>query len=122
MDTQSQRRLAKTVGGLIAGMRAEAGLTQEEVAEKLGIGNEAVSRMERGAVMPTLTRLFEFADLFRCRVDELLMAASGRDADQAAAIALQIEKLHPRDREFIAGVVSQFAEHLRKRPTRQARS
>jgi len=40
-----------------AKQRLESGLTQEQVAEMLGTGNEAVSRMERGPVMPTVARL-----------------------------------------------------------------
>ena len=42
----------KAIGKAIAKCRKTAGLSQEEVAEKLKIGNESVSRMERGIVMP----------------------------------------------------------------------
>jgi DNA-binding XRE family transcriptional regulator len=58
--------LAVSVGKAIAARRQDAGLTQEQVAEQLKIGNEAVSRMERGLVMPTVARLLELADLFNC--------------------------------------------------------
>jgi DNA-binding XRE family transcriptional regulator len=53
--------LALSVGKAIAARRQDAGLTQEQVAEQLKIGNEAVSRMERGLVMPTVARLLELA-------------------------------------------------------------
>jgi transcriptional regulator with XRE-family HTH domain len=33
---------------MIAKHRSERNLTQEEVAERLGIGSEAISRLERG--------------------------------------------------------------------------
>lgn len=81
-----------------------------------GLGAETISRIERGMVPPTLARLFEFAELLGCRVDELLLEASNRNADQAASIAAQLAELSPADRAFVAGVVDQLAEHLRKKP------
>ena len=115
--------MVQAVGTQIAHMRESAGLTQEDVAEQLGIGNQAVSRMERGAVAPTLTRLFEFAEVFRCRVDELLLTASDRETDQAAVIAQQITGLAPADREMVARIVAQLTEHLRpKAPSRVGRN
>lgn len=116
MTEKRQRDLARKVGAAIAQRRDLAGLTQEDVSEMLGIGNQAVSRIERGAVMPTLPRLFEFAEAFGCRIDDLLLPASDRDTDQAAAMGKQIEHLHPRDRELVANVVKQLAEHFPKQP------
>ncbi|MBV7515889.1 helix-turn-helix domain-containing protein, partial [Pseudomonas sp. PDM25] len=52
------------VGRAIAKQRSRRGLTQEEVAERLGVGNEAVSRIERGIVMPNIERLLELAGIF----------------------------------------------------------
>ena len=43
-----QQHLAGRVGRAISKQRIRCGLTQEEVAERLGVGNEAVSRIERG--------------------------------------------------------------------------
>lgn len=62
------KELVRFVGKAIASRRVQAGLTQEEVAEVLGIGNEAVSRMERGTVMPTVGRLVALAEIFGCGV------------------------------------------------------
>ncbi|MBI2749970.1 MAG: helix-turn-helix domain-containing protein [Burkholderiales bacterium] len=116
MTNERQRQLARKMGAAIAHRRDLAGLTQEEVSEMLGIGNQAVSRIERGAVMPTLPRLFEFAEAFKCRIDELLLLSGDRDTDQATAMAQQIEHLHPRDRDLIVNVVRQLTEHFPKQP------
>ena len=115
MDSARQRQIASAVGACIARRRQDAGFTQEEAAARLDIGNEAVSRMERGVVAPTLGRLFEFADLYGCRLDELLLEASDRDTDQAAAMARQIAGLSPADRQLVAGIVDQLTTPLRKR-------
>jgi transcriptional regulator with XRE-family HTH domain len=112
MTNERQQELARKLGAAIAWRRDQAGLTQEELSEMLGIGNQAISRIERGAVMPTLPRLYELAEAFECRIDELLLSTSDRDNDQAAAMAQQIAHLHPRERELVANVVKQLAEHF----------
>jgi transcriptional regulator with XRE-family HTH domain len=54
MSKPEETNLAKIVGLAIARQRMLRGLTQEQVAEQLGIGGEAVSRIERGIVMPNI--------------------------------------------------------------------
>jgi len=105
--------LRKTIGASIARARQSAGLTQEDVAERLGIGPEAVSRLERGVGSITAERLVVLADLFKCRSDQLLLGASARPEDQGAAIAQLMDGLSPDDRRFIVESVERLAEHLR---------
>ena len=94
----------------IAARREMPGPTQDQVSEMLGIGNQAVSRMERGAVMPTMKRLFEFAEVFGCGTDELILAASGREADQGAAIADFIASVPPRRRDALVDVITRLVD------------
>ena len=54
MKKEDSKQLAQTVGKAISRHRKEKGLGQEQLAELLKVGNEAVSRMERGTVMPTI--------------------------------------------------------------------
>jgi DNA-binding XRE family transcriptional regulator len=58
-------RIKRMIGRAIAKHRIASGFTQEEVAERLNIGNEAVSRMERGVVMRLVARLLELAETFK---------------------------------------------------------
>lgn len=115
LDQARQKQISTAVGAGIARIRQQLGLTQEEVAERLNIGNEAISRIERGVNAPTLARLFQFAELFECRVDELLLMASDRDADQAAAIARQIAGLSASDRSLVTSFVDQLTTHLHRK-------
>ncbi|MCZ4063954.1 helix-turn-helix domain-containing protein [Oxalobacter aliiformigenes] len=73
MWKNKEKAIAQAVGKAIAKKRMEKGLTQENVAEKLNIGYEAVSRIERGIVTPNIARLVELAEIFDCEIDELLM-------------------------------------------------
>lgn len=105
--------IRKSIGQAIARARQEASLTQEDVAERLGIGPEAVSRLERGVGSITAERLVVLAEMFGCRSDQLLLGASSRQDDQAAAIAQLLEGLAPADRAFVIESVELLAEHLR---------
>lgn len=45
-------------------LRVEAGYTQLDVAEKLGISQAAYSRLETGEVDITITKLIDLAELY----------------------------------------------------------
>ncbi|KWO50047.1 helix-turn-helix domain-containing protein [Burkholderia territorii] len=113
-DTE-ETRLARRVGKAIARRREENQLTQEEVAERLGIGNEAISRIERGVVMPTVARLVELAQVFQCNVAELLTEASNRPDDQAHHLSQLLTKLSHQDREVLVSIIETLAARLTRR-------
>ncbi|MFT3776748.1 MAG: helix-turn-helix transcriptional regulator [Ottowia sp.] len=112
MDESRQRRIAAALGARIAELRTSQGLTQEQVAEQLDMGNQAISRIERGAVLPPITRLYELGEVLGCRVDEFLLDASDRGTDQAAVITQQLAGLAPADRDMVLGIVSQLTHRL----------
>lgn len=107
-----QKLLAASVGRAIARRRIRSGLTQDEVAERLGIGNEAVSRIERGIVIPNISRLYEFASIFSCEASELLSEASPRSDDQARRISLLLAELSDADRQMVVGLIEVLGERL----------
>ena len=101
MATTDMALLTRTVGRAIARHRQRAGLTQEQVAERLGIGNEAVSRIERGVVMPTVARLVELAGIFGCDVADLLTETSHRSDDQAQYLSRLLAGLAATDPKLV---------------------
>lgn len=54
--------------------RQRAGLTQQELAEKLGVTTGTVSRYERGAGFPKTDILFALGDVLDIRPVDLLRA------------------------------------------------
>ncbi len=108
-------QLALVIGRAIAKHRVASGYTQEQVAEALGIGNEAVSRMERGIVMPTVARLVELAEIFECDASDLLTESSSRTSDQAKHVGQLLAKLNGHDRTMVIEIVERLAGRLAKR-------
>ena len=53
-------------------MRRENGFTQEQLAEKVGVSFQTVSRWETGVVYPDIETLPILAEIFETRVDELI--------------------------------------------------
>lgn len=68
----------KQISEFIASKRRTRGLTQQQVAEKLGISFQAVSKWENGTSYPNTELLLELSQLLGVSVDELL---NGRDFD-----------------------------------------
>ena len=49
--------------------RKKNGLSQEDLADKLGVSRQAISRWELGSTMPDATNLLQIGDLFGVSVD-----------------------------------------------------
>lgn len=60
------------IGKLIAEVRKELGLTQEDIARKLGITSQSVSKWENGINLPDVTLLLDLCEILEINVDELL--------------------------------------------------
>lgn len=62
----------KTLGERIKQQRIKCKMTQELVAEKLGVSRQAVSKWEVGKSEPSTTNLLALAKLFEVAPEELL--------------------------------------------------
>ena len=61
-----------TIGKRIAALRKEKGLTQEELAQHMGVSGQAVSKWENDQTCPDISALPKLARLLGVTVDELL--------------------------------------------------
>lgn len=69
------------IGGFLAQLRKERGLTQEQLGERLGVTNKTVSRWETGAYLPPAEMLIDLSALYGLTINELL--AGQRLTEQA---------------------------------------
>lgn len=62
----------KTIGSFIAALRKSSGLTQKDLADKLGVSDKAVSRWERDDYAPDISLIPVIAEIFGVTSDEIL--------------------------------------------------
>lgn len=84
MDTQ-------TVGNTISALRRSAGMTQLELAKKLGVSDKTVSKWENAQGYPDITLFPSIASLFGVSVDYLMMG-QGKGITVAGNIVADIVK------------------------------
>lgn len=68
------------VGNFIMNKRRELGMTQQQLAEKLNISFQAVSKWETGITFPNIEILYDLAIALDVTVDEIL-AGSQKEAE-----------------------------------------
>ncbi len=61
-----------TIGEKISGLRAAAGLSQEQLAERMSVSRQSVSKWEMGQALPQTDKVVLLCDLFGITADELL--------------------------------------------------
>lgn len=64
--------------------RKKFGLTQEQIAERLGVSRQAVAKWERGDSLPDIDNIIALADLYEVTIDSLVrnMTTIGDTTDE----------------------------------------
>ncbi len=60
------------VGAFLKDLRKEKGITQEQLAEELGVSGRTISRWETGKNMPDISLLVEIAEFFDVSIPEII--------------------------------------------------
>ena len=78
----------------LVGLRKSAGMSQEELAEKLNVSRQAVSRWETGTAMPDAANILQLSKLFHVTTDYLLNEEYESDADLPQVRAVKADGVH----------------------------
>lgn len=70
-------------GNYLATLRKNANMTQQDVADRLGVSNKTISKWESGGGFPDIVILPALAELYGVSADELLAGESLREAPNA---------------------------------------
>ena len=86
----------QTFGSMIATLRKEQGMTQFELAEKMGVTDKAVSKWERDLSFPDVNSIPKLAEIFNVSVDALMQVkadtkeeSEGKKVSEIVNIALK---------------------------------
>lgn len=60
-------------------IRQKNGLTQADLAQKIGVTQSLIAQWERGAVLPNAAKLPELADALHCSIDALFGRETRRE-------------------------------------------
>ncbi len=73
-----------TLGSRIGDFRKRRGITQDSLAEHMGVSSQAVSKWENDLSCPDISLLPQLADYFSISIDELLRGNKGQDVQIVA--------------------------------------
>lgn len=90
--------MERTLGTRISELRRARGLTQEEVAERLGVSSQAVSKWENDLSCPDIMSLPALAGLLGTTVDVLLSGEKTPEVRYVPAERQDVDKLMLRIR------------------------
>lgn len=76
---EEQAAIRKSLGETLREHRTRCQMTQEFVAESLGVSRQAVSKWESGKSDPSTSNLLSLAKLFGVSAEELLSAVDPRE-------------------------------------------
>jgi transcriptional regulator with XRE-family HTH domain len=78
---EAKQKLSKVLGDAAREARQKAGLTQADVAERIGVATEVYGRLERGLLMPSVPTLRRICVALRLPADTLLGLTSDQEQD-----------------------------------------
>lgn len=81
----------ETLGTMIASLRKEHGMTQLELAEKMGVTDKAVSKWERDLSCPDVNTIPTLAEVFGISVDELMQVKTNSAGGQKKDISPMVD-------------------------------
>lgn len=84
-------------GSRLGELRRDRGISQEQLAERIGVSRQAVSNWERGEALPDTANLIKLAELFEVALDEMT-GRRPREAQADHPAPTMAGEVAPRDR------------------------
>ena len=90
-------------GDKLVGLRKKNGLNQEELAEKLGVSRQSVSKWESNNAYPETDKIVQICNLFDCSMDDLI---NDNITD--------IKEIERKDKNNLSTAIDSFLEFITK--------
>ncbi|MBQ3708969.1 MAG: helix-turn-helix transcriptional regulator [Clostridia bacterium] len=98
------------IGQRIKDLRKKADLTQDRLADYLGVSPQAVSKWEVGSASPDLALIASLCRVLGCSADELLGIDLTEDEEGAEELSRELTRLEPDDFERFGEIVTLAAQ------------
>lgn len=96
----------KSLGVRIQQYRKALGLTQEDIADRMGCSLTYISKLENGKASCNLERLFELSNLLKCDAADLLLGINmGSSQYLDPELGQMIAQLNPNDKELLCAMM-----------------
>lgn len=111
--------MKETMGQIIRRLRKERYMTQDELAEQLGVTFQAISKWENDTGMPDISQVIPLATVFNVSTDVLFGIYGRNDAEEVKKIMEQAQSkiTYPVTRECIRQKYEELQKGLAKYPS-----
>ena len=104
----------KKTGSFIHQLRKENNLTQEQLAEKLGVSNRSVSRWENGTTLPDIALMKCICEEFDISISELING----ERQISSSVEANIEEKSALKTKEVANIILELSKHESKQKTK----
>jgi transcriptional regulator with XRE-family HTH domain len=119
VSKRSKSSIARRLGANIGVLRKARCWTQFDLAERVGVDTETISRFERGATLPSILTLEKISQSLRVGIGNLLVESSAQPDDQASMLSAWLADLDEVDRTFVLDLIKCACNYLRCRKTKK---
>ena len=106
----------KTLGSFIAVLRKSQGMTQKELAERLGVSDKTISHWERDESSPDISLIPVIAEIFDVTCDELLRGekseSTNKNSTECNIKKISLNKTDMQDFYFNISKMCSIADFL----------
>ena len=101
------------LGERIITLRKEKNISQTELAKRLNVSRQAVSKWEQGASSPDTAKLIQLAEILETEVEYL---ATGNKPEPASVVLNVVETVERVEEKV---VVKEVIRHVRRKPVKK---
>ena len=107
-------KIEKRLGERVAAYRRSSRLTQEKLAEKVGVAPETISRLERAVTVPSIVTLGNIAKALNLELSDFFEHKADRSAKDKALDALcrDLKRREVREIEYIHEFAKKFFQFV----------
>lgn len=107
--------IQKLIGKRIKMYRMAKGLTQENLAEKIGLSRNYYSAAERGIYSLNIDKIVEIINILDCTADEIFADVINKGYQvKSSLLSEKISKLPKEEQERILAIVDTLVETAKK--------